>query len=139
MEDAGKSAEGAVLLYDGVCALCNKLVSFVIRRDARGLFRYASLQSPLGQRYLVAAGLLNDERNTFVYVENDRFFTKSTAALEVLRRLDRFWPMMYLFIVIPTALRNVLYDLIARHRYGWFGKFDTCRMPDTDMKARILS
>lgn len=139
MENPGKSAGGAVLLYDGVCALCHGLVSFTIRHDPRGVFRFASLQSSLGKQYLRMAGVSENELDTFIYVENDRFFTKSTAALKVLRQLNGMWPMVYPLIVVPKALRDIVYNFIARHRYLWFGKFDECRLPDTGIQERILS
>ena len=139
MEKTGKSASGAVLLYDGTCALCNWLVSFTIRHDPGGVFQYASLQSSLGKQYLAMAGFPENELDTFIYVENDRIFTKSTAALKVLKRLNGLWPLLYPLIVLPKVLRDVPYGFIARHRYRWFGKFDECRLPDTDMKERILS
>ena len=139
MENPGKSAGGAVLLYDGVCALCSRLVSFTIRHDPGGVFRYVSLQSSLGKQYLAMAGLPENELDTFIDVENDRFFTKSTAALKVLKQLNGLWPMFYPLIVVPKAMRDVVYNFIARHRYAWFGKFDECRLPDTDTQERILS
>ncbi len=127
------------MLYDGVCALCNGLVSFVIRHDPRGVFRFASLQSPIGKQYLAMAGLPENELDTFIYAENGRFFTKSTAALKVLNRLDGLWPMFYPLMIVPKVLRDGAYNFIARHRYRWFGKFDSCVIPKTDVRERILS
>ena len=139
MENPGRSAGGVVLLYDGVCALCNGLVTSTIRHDPRGIFQYISLQSSLGKKYLATAGLPENELDTFIYFENDRFFTNSTAALKVLKQLNGLWPLFYPLIVIPKVLRDVVYNVIARHRYRWFGKFDECRLPDTNIKERILS
>jgi len=85
------------------------------------------------------AGLPENELDTFIYVENDRFFTKSTAALKVLKQLSGLWPLFYPLLVVPKSVRDVLYNVIARHRYLWFGKFDECRLPDTSIQERILS
>ena len=139
MENPEKSAGGVVLLYDGVCALCNRLVSFVIRRDPGGVFRYVSLQSSLGKQYLAMAGLPKNELDTFLYVENGSFFTKSTAALKVLKQLSGLWPLFFPLIAVPKAWRDVVYNVLARHRYLWFGKFDECVIPTTDNRERILS
>ena len=127
------------MLYDGVCALCSRLVSITIRHDPGGVFRFASLQSPIGKQYLAMAGLPENELDTFIYVEGGRFFTKSTAALKVLKQLNGLWPLFYPFIVVPKALRDVLYNVLARHRYQWFGKFDSCMIPETDIRERILN
>jgi len=139
VEHLEKNAGGPVLLYDGVCALCNGLVSFVIRHDPGGVFHFASLQSPIGKQYLVSAGLPENELDTFLYFENDGFFMKSTAALKVLKQLNGLWPMFYPLIVVPKALRDIVYNVLARHRYQWFGKFDSCMIPETDIRERILS
>jgi len=85
------------------------------------------------------AGLPENELDTFIYAESGRFFTKSTAALKALKQLNGMWPLFYPLIVVPKALRDIVYDFIARHRYQWFGKFDSCVIPKTDVRERILS
>ena len=85
------------------------------------------------------AGVSENELDTFIYVQNDRFFTKSTAALKVLKQLSGLWPLFSPLLFVPKALRDVLYNFIAQHRYRWFGKFDECRLPDTSIQERILS
>jgi predicted DCC family thiol-disulfide oxidoreductase YuxK len=127
-----------ILLFDGVCTMCNSLVSFVIRRDPKRIFQFASLQSDTGQRLLQQAGLPTSQLNTFVLIEGNRYYTKSTAALHLFRRLGRLWTFLYLFIIVPRPLRDMVYHWIAKNRYKWFGKKEQCMLPTPDIKERFL-
>jgi predicted DCC family thiol-disulfide oxidoreductase YuxK len=127
-----------VLLFDGVCNLCNASVLFVIRRDRRNYFRFASLQSEAGQALLEGFHLPANEFETFVLVEDGRCFVRSTAALRVVRRLNGLWPLLYTFILIPRPIRDFFYDLIARRRYRWFGKREACMVPKPELQSRFL-
>ncbi|MDR7420515.1 MAG: DCC1-like thiol-disulfide oxidoreductase family protein [Armatimonadota bacterium] len=127
-----------LILYDGVCRLCTGTVRFVIKRDRRKRFRFASMQSALGQQLLRRFGLPPDELTTFVLVEADGHFTRSTAALRVARHLDGLWPALYALIVIPRPLRDRVYDWVARHRYQWFGRLETCLVPTPDVRDRFV-
>lgn len=130
--------EYTVLLIDGKCLLCNGITRFVAKRDRTLAFRFASLQSIVGQELLVSGHLSTEDIDTFVMVQNGHYFTKSDAALRVFRKLGRLWPLLYMFIVVPTAWRNVIYDLIANNRYRWFGKTDQCMLPSAELKERFL-
>jgi predicted DCC family thiol-disulfide oxidoreductase YuxK len=132
------SDEHPVLLFDGVCNLCNGAVTFVLQRDSHRHFRYASLQSASGQALLDHFGLPKDAFDSFVLIEKGRFFTKSTAALHVARNMNALWPMLSVFLIVPAFLRNAVYDLIAKNRYRWFGKRDACMMPSPELKALFL-
>lgn len=148
-EPAGRAADGApavpdgptdgpVLLFDGVCNLCNGLVRWVVERDPGGTFRFASLQSAAGQAILEAHGLPTDDFETFVMVEGDRYYTKSAAALRVLRRLGLPYALAYAFVAVPRPLRDRVYDFVADRRYGWFGRRDSCMVPGPEIEARFL-
>jgi predicted DCC family thiol-disulfide oxidoreductase YuxK len=126
-----------IVLFDGVCNLCEWFVRFVIRRDHRGRFRFASLQSE------VAAGLLDphpEARGTdsIVLLEGGRAHVKSAAALRILRGLGGAWTLFYALWLVPRPIRDVVYDLVARHRYRWFGRRDTCLIPTPDDRARFI-
>lgn len=127
-----------ILLFDGVCTLCNSLVSFVIRRDPKGIFQFASLQSDTGQRLLLQQGLPTSQLNTFVLIEGSRYYTESTAALHLFKKLGGLWTFLYLFIIVPRQLRDMVYHWIAKNRYKWFGKKEQCMLPTADIKDRFL-
>ncbi|GAB3503235.1 thiol-disulfide oxidoreductase DCC family protein [Spirosoma knui] len=128
-----------LLLFDGVCNLCNAAVTFVIERDPKAYFRFASLQSDLGQNVLHTLGRSTARFDSFVVWENGRFYEQSTAALRVARQLSGAWPLLYGFIIIPKPIRDALYSFIARNRYRWFGKRDACLLPNPALKSRFLA
>lgn len=129
-----------IILFDGVCNLCNSFVNFVMDRDG-GTFRFASIQSEVGSELMRDAGLSPEDLETFVVVseDGDRVRTKSTAALFVLRRLGLPYSLLYVSVVVPSFLRDPFYDFVASRRYSWFGKRDECRIPDEETKDRFLS
>ncbi|MDZ7689193.1 MAG: thiol-disulfide oxidoreductase DCC family protein [Halobacteriales archaeon] len=141
-ESGGESDSRPVILFDGVCNLCNSFVNFVMDRDG-GAFRFASIQSDVGAELMRDAGLSPEELETFVVVDGDtddgNVYTKSTAALYVLRRLGLPYSLLYVFVIVPPFLRNPFYDFVASRRYSWFGKRDECRVPDEETKDRFLS
>jgi predicted DCC family thiol-disulfide oxidoreductase YuxK len=129
-------AEGTerIVLFDGVCNLCNGAVRFILARDPGARFRFASLQSDVARRLL--KGALPAE--TMVLIEAGKVHTKSDAALRIARELRAPWPLLYAFAAIPRGFRDMLYDWIARHRYAWFGKRDACMLPTPQMRGRFL-
>lgn len=130
--------EKRIVLFDGVCNLCNAAVQFIIDRDSEGKFVFTSLQSPTGSALLEKFGLSTTNFDTFVLIENDSIFTKSTAALKVARQLDGLWKLTYILIVVPAFLRDAVYGFIAKNRYRWFGKEENCRIPTPELKQRFL-
>ena len=126
------------ILFDGVCNLCNTLVQFVIRHDAAGQFRFASLQSDSGQTLLTQHGLRTSNFDTFVYIRNGAAYTQSTAGLLVLRDLGGGWQLLYPLIIVPRFIRDAVYKLIARNRYRFFGRQDACMIPTPELKSRFL-
>lgn len=133
-----KQNSEAVIMFDGVCNLCNATVNFVIDRDSDRYFRYAALQSEAGQCFLDKHNRSVSDFDSVILQEGDTFYTKSTAALRIARKLDGAWPLLYLFIIVPAFLRNIVYDFIARNRYKWFGRQDECRIPDQELKSLFL-
>ncbi|HVW59599.1 MAG TPA: thiol-disulfide oxidoreductase DCC family protein [Puia sp.] len=127
-----------VILFDGVCNLCNRSVQFILKRDREGRFRFASLQSPLGQALLERASLPAERFDSFVLVENNRAYTRSSGALRVFRLLGAPWSLLCVFWIIPRPIRDSIYDWVARHRYRWFGKQDSCWLPRPEWKERFL-
>ena len=127
-----------ILLFDGVCNLCNSMVQFTIRRDPNGKFKFASLQSESGQVLLKKFGLPLDDFDSFVLINGDKYFIKSSAGLHVLKELGGVWKLFYVLIVFPRPLRDFIYNLIAKTRYRIFGKRDTCMVPTQEIKQRFL-
>jgi len=127
-----------ILLFDGVCNLCNGFVKEVITRDLKGVIRYASLQSEAGQQLLANINLEKFSMDTVVLVEGKSFYTKSDVALRIFRHLGGGWSFLYYLSIIPRFIRDTIYDLIARNRYRWFGKKDSCMLPQPEWEDRFL-
>lgn len=125
-------------MFDGVCRLCTGTVLFVIRRDRRKRFRFASMQSRLGQELLRRFGLSPDTLTTFVLVEAGEHFTKSTAALRVAAGLGGGWPLASVLLAVPRPIRDAVYDWVAKNRYRWFGRLDQCLVPVPDVRDRFI-
>lgn len=126
------------ILFDGVCNFCNASINFIIDRDSKGMFKFAALQSEVGQELLKKFGLKTSNFDSIVAIEGDKVYQKSDAALEIARKMDGIWKTFYVFKIIPAFLRNPVYDLVARNRYRFFGKTDACRIPTAELKARFL-
>jgi predicted DCC family thiol-disulfide oxidoreductase YuxK len=132
-----------LLLYDGVCGLCNRLNQFVLPRDIAGVFAFASLQSGAGRSALARFGRSSGDLNTFYVVTNyrsaaPRLLSKAAAGLFVMKTLGAPWRWLGLFGILPQALLNFGYDLIARNRYRLFGRADTCLVPSPEYRQRFL-
>src|SRR4051794_11769149 len=111
-----------VILFDGVCNLCSSSVQYVIKHDPRKLFRFASLQSAFAQKILSAYHFPVSNYNSFILINNNDIYTRSTAALLVAKELKGFVKLLYVFIIIPKFIRDAVYNIIAKNRYNWFGK-----------------
>ncbi len=137
-----------ILLYDGVCGLCNRLVRFVLRRDPAGVFRFAALQSPLAGRILARHGLDARDLNTLFVVVNaehpdESLLPRSDAVIFILLRLGEatrgFWPITgFLLQLVPRVIRDWGYGVIARRRYRMFGRYDACPLPTEETRSRFL-
>jgi predicted DCC family thiol-disulfide oxidoreductase YuxK len=127
-----------VILFDGVCNLCNGFVQFVIARDPGARFQFAALQSDSARRLLARVDGLGQVPDSVVLVDRGRVYTRSSAALRIARGLPFPWSLARALIVVPRPLRDWVYDRVARHRYRWFGRKDTCMVPTPDLRARFL-
>ncbi len=130
----------AIILFDGVCNLCNGAVNFIIERDPNQKFKFAALQSETGQRLMQALNipLSNLTPESIILIEKNQFQTHSTAALKIAAQLKGFWKLAYSLIIVPKFLRDWAYRLIAKNRYRWFGRQESCRIPTPELKERFL-
>ena len=128
----------SLLLFDGVCHLCNGFVQFVIARDPAGRFQFGALQTPSARRVLDLHDTPDPLPDTLVLVDQGRVFTRSTAVLRIARHLAFPWPLAYVFLAVPRPLRDWIYAIVARHRYQWFGKREHCMVPTPDVRARFI-
>ncbi len=126
-----------LILFDGVCGWCTGWVRFLIRRDSQKRFHFAPLQSPLGQHQLASHDLSQDLFSTFVVITPNGSFTKSTAALRILRHLGGLWSILYVLIFVPKVIRDSVYDVIARYRYHLRGTLTTCYRPPDKYQDRF--
>jgi predicted DCC family thiol-disulfide oxidoreductase YuxK len=127
-----------IVLFDGVCNLCNGTVQFIMKRDKKRKFVFGSLQGKAGQAYLRKYGLPTDHFYSFMLLEQNVLYTRSTAVLRLLKHLGRGWQLFYVFIVIPPVIRDGIYHLIAKNRYRLFGKKEQCRIPTPEERGRFL-
>ncbi len=130
--------QSPIVLFDGVCNLCNRSVQFIIKRDKKKQFLFASLQGKTGQEILRKHGLPPNELNSFILAEGDRVYTRSTGALRMLKKLGDGWKILYVFIILPRFIRDPVYNWVARNRYKWFGKREECMVPAPALKDRFL-
>lgn len=131
-------AEKSLILFDGVCNVCNGFVAFILPRDHRNQFQFGSLQSPTVVEILRDYPNAPHDLSTVILIEDGELFTGSTAALRIARKLGGLWSLAYPLIILPTFLRDGCYNLIARHRYRLFGKRDACMIPKPEWKAKFV-
>ncbi len=128
-----------IILFDGVCNLCNGAVQFIIKHDKKDIFRFASLQSETGQQLVEERGLDPTEIDSIMLIEPGvAYYRKSTAALQISRDLSGGYRLLKSFLGIPEGLRDSIYDFIARNRYKWFGKKKQCMIPTPELKSKFL-
>ncbi len=132
------SLSHTVILFDGVCSLCDASVRFVIDRDPAAQFRFASLQSTVGARLAAEAGVNASDLDTLVLVTESGALVRSDAVLEIARRLGRPWSLLARARGLPRPFRDAAYRLVARHRFSLFGRLDACRVPTPELRARFL-
>ncbi len=127
-----------IVLFDGVCTLCNQSIDFIIQRDHKSVFKFASLQSDFAQGLLKGYPIDAHALDSVLLIKNGKLYQKSTAALHIARQLKGGWKLLYGCLIIPRFLRDAVYQLIARNRYRWFGKKETCRLPTPEERAKFL-
>lgn len=128
----------AVILFDGVCNLCNCTVDFLLRRDRKGVFQFAALQSEAARRLVPSFKIQTEGLDSIILIEDKGVYMKSAAALRIARKMSGLWPLLYLFIIIPRPLRDAVYDWVAHNRYRWFGKREACTVPTPELMDRFL-
>lgn len=130
--------DAAIVLFDGVCNLCSGFVQFIVPRDPEGKYRFASLQSDVGQSLLAEHDLANEELDSIVLIEDGESYVKSSAIIQIATRLGGRYRLLSPFRYVPAPVRDRAYDFVADHRYQWFGKKDRCMMPSGEMESRFL-
>jgi predicted DCC family thiol-disulfide oxidoreductase YuxK len=131
--------EHPVILFDGVCNFCNGAIDFVIKQDKKKVFRFAPLQSAAGQQLLEKYNLDQTDLKSFVLIKSGKTYKKSVAALEVMNTFPWYWKEVQILRIVPTFLRDQIYDWVARNRYKWFGKKEVCMIPSPELRSRFLS
>ncbi len=127
-----------VILFDGVCNLCNGFVQFVIRHDKKQQFHFGALQTPNAQQLLSDFHLSDKHLKTIILIQNNKAFTESAAVLNVAKQLQGGWKLFYVFIIIPKPLRDWVYKLVAKYRYRIFGKREVCMVPTPELQSRFI-
>jgi len=128
----------SIIFFDGICNLCNASVQFIIKRDRKDSFRFVAIQSPIAQQILPDISYQRRYESVLLY-ENGNLYSESDAALRITRKLKGIWPILYIFTIIPHSIRNAAYRLIAKNRYRWFGKQESCMVPSNDMDQKFLT
>lgn len=128
-----------IILFDGVCNFCNGSVNFIIERDVENYFKFAPLQSEIGQKLLDEYDIDKVQTDSVVLIENGKAFVRTTAALRIARKLNGAWRLFYGFIIVPEFVRDFFYKMFAKNRYKMFGKTDACMMPTPELRARFLT
>ena len=129
----------SVILFDGVCNLCNSSIDFILKRDKSNRFLVGALQEEPGKFLLTRFAADPEYLDSLVLVEEGQIFYRSTAALKIAKNLSGLWPLFYGLILLPVSWRDPVYDWIGRNRYRWFGKKNTCRLPSPEEKAKFLT
>ncbi len=137
MEDL---ANKKIVLFDGVCNLCTGTVTFIIKRDGKDKFRFASLQSEVGKQLMEERHIDPSSNNSIIVIEPQvAYYVKSTAAIEIAKELGGLWPVLQVFsYIFPEGIRDSIYEFIAKNRYKWFGKKDSCMIPTPALKSKFL-
>lgn len=123
-----------IILFDGVCNLCNDAVNFVIKRDKKNLFKFATLQSEHAQDF----GMDPTKMDSIILVDGEKQYSKSSAALHIAKHLSGGYPLLYAFMILPRFIRDWVYDYIAKNRYKWFGKKESCMIPTPELQEKFL-
>lgn len=128
----------AIILFDGICNLCNSSVNFVIKHDTKKQFIFASLQSDAAKDILLQFGIINLPLESIILIENNKIYKKSTAVLRIAKQLNNGIQFSYVFILIPKFIRDAIYNFIGKYRYQWFGKKHECMIPSKELKNRFI-
>ena len=133
-----KQLTHSIILFDGVCNLCNEAVNFVIKRDTGNVFKFTPLQEKQGVLLLKTHAVDTQKLDSIVLIENEKVYVKSSAALRIARKMSNLWPLFFVFLIIPSFIRDGVYDFIAKNRYKWFGKKEQCMIPTPGLREKFL-
>ncbi|MFD2033357.1 thiol-disulfide oxidoreductase DCC family protein [Belliella marina] len=128
----------SIVLFDGVCNLCNNAIDFIIRNDKNDNFKVGALQDEAVKKILSDYTIDEEYLDSLVLIQGDEVYYKSTAALKIGKELGGFWKLFYVGMILPRSLRDSIYDWVAKNRYKWYGKKETCRLPTAEEKAKFL-
>ena len=126
-----------IIFFDGECNVCDKSVQFIIKRDPKGYFKFASIQSDIGKKILKQFKVPTNI-NSFIFIDNEKCYYKSSAALRISKNLNGLWKLLYFLLVVPRPIRDFFYGILANNRYKWFGKKDICILPSPEIRKRFL-
>lgn len=128
----------SVILFDGVCNLCNASIDFILKRDKKNQFLVGALQEDAGKKLLSKFDVNPEYLDSLILIEDKNVYFRSTAALKIAKNLSGIWPLFYGFIILPTAIRDGIYNWVGENRYRWFGKKNTCRLPTPEERAKFI-
>ena len=129
-----------IILFDGVCNLCNSSINYVIDKDVDDEFRFLALQSDLGKELQNYLGITSKTLDSIIlFIPDEAYYIKSTAAIKIMSRFSGAWKLISIFNIIPASIRDFIYDVVARNRYKWYGKQNQCRIPTPELKSKFLS
>lgn len=127
-----------IILFDGVCNYCNEKVNFIIKNDKKDVFRFVAIQSETGKKIIIYLGIDSALDSIILYEPGYAYFIKSEAVFRIIKHLSSSVKLLLLFNFIPTSVKNIFYDIIAKNRYKWFGKMEICMLPSEDLKSKFL-
>jgi predicted DCC family thiol-disulfide oxidoreductase YuxK len=128
----------SIILFDGLCNFCNASINKIIELDKKNKFKFAAIQSEAGKKLLTEFSTDFSKTDSILLIENKIVLSKSTAVLKIAKQLSGVYKLCYAFIIIPTFMRDLIYDLIARNRYKWFGKKESCMIPTKEVSGKFL-
>jgi predicted DCC family thiol-disulfide oxidoreductase YuxK len=132
------SEKKSIILFDGMCNFCNTSVNKIIKYDKKNVFKFAAIQSDAGKKLLIELSIDILKIDSILLIENNTLFTKSTAVLKIAKQLSGLYKLSYSFIIIPLFIRDTIYDFIAKNRYKWFGKKESCMIPSIEVREKFL-
>lgn len=128
-----------IILFDGVCNFCNASIRFIMKRDKKDCFRFASLESNLGKKLTDERGIDTSKIDSIILIDpGNAYYIKSSAALEISKGMSGLYPLLSIFIYLPEGFRDWVYDIVAKNRYKWFGTTETCPMPSAEEQSKFL-
>ena len=127
-----------IILFDGVCNLCNRSVNFIISKDRKDIFRFATLQSDIGISLMSQHGIDASKTDSVILIDTNEYYERSSAILQIVKHLSGGYALLYFFIILPKSFRDWGYDYIAKNRYKWYGKKDSCMVPTPELAAKFL-